>query len=274
MPFFALIEALIFAAAAAAAAAAALFLSALPGGSLLVKGLRDRCDSESLRAAGERDLRSKRDLRAGSGSVWSKRDRLRGSSDMLTPRAMVIVGTERVKGERSRCRCLLLRARSTSRWTCERKEKLGPAPTPEPQRIGPSKVSGSLFDSPQITPPQLYTHWTLHRQSHDIQHVSWPPNEPSGPYHRLCNPLSMCHEAKPLPNELFSSSRAPNLPIPRQQSPTKQCIGASCPCPPPQHPPLPPLQPSLTSSTKRLCRQKNRPSDTSSTAWCRTSPGC
>ena len=83
MPFFALIDALILAAAAAAAAAAALFLSppSLPG---LVMGLRDLCDSESLRPTGERDLRSKRDLRAGSGSVWSKRDRLRGSSAMLS----------------------------------------------------------------------------------------------------------------------------------------------------------------------------------------------
>lgn len=68
MPFFALIEALIFAAAAAAAAAAAFFFSELPGDSAVLMGLRDLCDSESLRP-GERDLRSKRDLRAGSGSV-------------------------------------------------------------------------------------------------------------------------------------------------------------------------------------------------------------
>jgi hypothetical protein len=71
MPFFALMEALILAAAAAAAAAAALFLSPgeLPGAPSFLMGLRDLCDSESLRAAGDRDLRSKRDLRAGSGSV-------------------------------------------------------------------------------------------------------------------------------------------------------------------------------------------------------------
>lgn len=62
-------EALIFAAAAAAAAAAALFLSPGEASEPLLMGLRDLCDSESLRAAGERDLRSKRDLRAGSGSV-------------------------------------------------------------------------------------------------------------------------------------------------------------------------------------------------------------
>lgn len=68
MPFFALIEALIFAAAAAAAAVAS-FLSMLLGlSTLLASGLRDRCASDSP-FAGDLDLRSKRDLRAGSASV-------------------------------------------------------------------------------------------------------------------------------------------------------------------------------------------------------------
>ena len=62
-------DALILAAAAAAAAAAASFLSAPPGLSTLFDtGLRERCDSDSLRP-GDRDLRSKRDFLGGSGSV-------------------------------------------------------------------------------------------------------------------------------------------------------------------------------------------------------------
>ena len=68
MPFFAWMEALIFAAAAAAIEAAS-FLSALLGlSTLLATGLRERCVSASLRA-GERDRRSNRDFLAGSGSV-------------------------------------------------------------------------------------------------------------------------------------------------------------------------------------------------------------
>lgn len=79
-PFFALSEALILAAAAAAAAAASFLPSLEPG---LRMGLRDlREGSESL-VEGERERRSKRDLRGASDSVWSKRERLRGSSDMV-----------------------------------------------------------------------------------------------------------------------------------------------------------------------------------------------
>lgn len=39
---------------------------------------------ESVRRdVGERERRSNLEARFGSGSVWSKRDRLRGSSDMM-----------------------------------------------------------------------------------------------------------------------------------------------------------------------------------------------
>lgn len=72
-------------AAFAAASCAAADLSPFAGlSSVLLMGLRSRVSESFLSsAAGERERRSKRDLRAGSGSVWSKRDRLRVvSSDM------------------------------------------------------------------------------------------------------------------------------------------------------------------------------------------------
>lgn len=94
-PFFALSEALILAAAAAAAAAASFLPSLEPG---LRMGLRDlREGSESL-AEGERERRSKRDLRGASDSVWSKRERLRGSSDMVVR----VVRVEEEDGEAKR----------------------------------------------------------------------------------------------------------------------------------------------------------------------------
>lgn len=84
MPFFAWMEALMRAAAAAAAAAASFLLSVSPPppglSMLLVTGLRLRRMSDSLRA-GERERLSKRDFRGGS--VWSKRERLRGSSSAI-----------------------------------------------------------------------------------------------------------------------------------------------------------------------------------------------
>lgn len=76
-------------AAAAAAANAAAFGSAGGAGLLLdspsfvsflpptVEGLETAAGLR-LRRTGERERRSKRDLRGGSGSVWSKRDRPRG----------------------------------------------------------------------------------------------------------------------------------------------------------------------------------------------------
>ena len=73
-------------AAFAAASCAAADLSPFAGlSSTLLIGLRSRASESFLSSAtGERERRSKRDLRAGSGSVWSKRDRLRPvSSDML-----------------------------------------------------------------------------------------------------------------------------------------------------------------------------------------------
>lgn len=81
MPFFAWSCAFILAAAAAAAAAgSALFagLSVVPR----AIGLRLRRLSDFLED-GERERRSKRDVRFGSGSVWSKRERFRGSSAMM-----------------------------------------------------------------------------------------------------------------------------------------------------------------------------------------------
>lgn len=42
----------------------------------LERGLRARPAESSLRAGGERDRLSNRDARFGSGSVWSKRERL------------------------------------------------------------------------------------------------------------------------------------------------------------------------------------------------------
>jgi len=85
MPLRASIWALILAAAAAAAAAASTGVFGLPSvtGLCFASGLRLLLDSEFL-ATGERDLRSNREFFRGSGSVWSKRDRLRGaSSDIL-----------------------------------------------------------------------------------------------------------------------------------------------------------------------------------------------
>lgn len=65
-PFFALSVALIFAAAAAAAAAASFLPSAEAG---LRMGLRDLRMGSAFRSTGERERRSKRDLRGASGSV-------------------------------------------------------------------------------------------------------------------------------------------------------------------------------------------------------------
>lgn len=96
-------------AAAAAAAAAAAFGSAEGAGlfellstSLVsrsflpptVEGL-EAAAGLRLRRAGERERRSKRDLRGGSGSVWSKRDRFLGSSAILTLQSWNILSLER-----------------------------------------------------------------------------------------------------------------------------------------------------------------------------------
>lgn len=78
-PFFDAREALILAAASAAAAAALLLSFAAAVGLRL--GLVAL--SESLRA-GERERLSKRLLRGGSGSAWSKRERFLGSSAILS----------------------------------------------------------------------------------------------------------------------------------------------------------------------------------------------
>jgi len=86
MPFLACICAFIFAAAAAAAAAGSIFfLSAEEGliGPADDIGLRLRRLSDFLEE-GERERRSNLEARLGSGgSVWSKRERLRGSPVML-----------------------------------------------------------------------------------------------------------------------------------------------------------------------------------------------
>ena len=81
---------MILAATAAAAASAPSFLLPDAGDSMLLVmvGLRSRPASESLRA-GERDRRSKRDFL--TGSVWSKRERLRGSSSMAVATMVVDV---------------------------------------------------------------------------------------------------------------------------------------------------------------------------------------
>ena len=72
MPFFAWIDALILA-AAAAAAAAGLFSGLFAEAGGLRRGER------------ERDRRSNLEARCDSAGAWSKRERLRGSSDILTP---------------------------------------------------------------------------------------------------------------------------------------------------------------------------------------------
>ena len=78
-PFFDASEALILAAASAAAAAALLLsLVAAAGLRLGLVAL-----SESLRA-GDRERLSKRLLRGGSGSAWSKRERFLGSSAIFS----------------------------------------------------------------------------------------------------------------------------------------------------------------------------------------------
>jgi hypothetical protein len=68
------------AAAAAAALGSSLSAAALPVGLREEMGLRVR--SLAWRAGGDRERRSKRDGRLGS--VWSKRERFRGSSDMVS----------------------------------------------------------------------------------------------------------------------------------------------------------------------------------------------
>lgn len=84
MPFLAWICALMRAAAAAAAAAGSTFDLSAEAGLLAValSGLRLRLTSDSL-VDGERERRSNLEARLGSGSVLSKRERLRGSSAMV-----------------------------------------------------------------------------------------------------------------------------------------------------------------------------------------------
>jgi hypothetical protein len=79
--FFWLSWALIRAAASAAAAAASL-LGPDPS-TLFATGLRLRVARSLSRCDGERERRSNLLRRGGSGSAWSKRERLRGSSPML-----------------------------------------------------------------------------------------------------------------------------------------------------------------------------------------------
>ena len=86
--FFWLSWALIRAAASAAAAAASLFGPA--DSTLLATGLRLRAAPSLSRWAGERERRSNLLRRGGSGSAWSKRERLRGSSPMLEGDAVVV----------------------------------------------------------------------------------------------------------------------------------------------------------------------------------------
>jgi hypothetical protein len=85
--FFWLSCALIRAAASAAAAAASLFGPV--ASTLLATGLRLRAAPSLSRWAGERERRSNLLRRGGSGSAWSKRERLRGSSPMLDGDAVV-----------------------------------------------------------------------------------------------------------------------------------------------------------------------------------------
>ena len=88
MPFFAWICALIFAAAAAAFAAAAFALALLSSAVAGLPeaprpmGLRVRRESGSL-LEGDRERRSKRERGGRSDSSLSKRERGRGSSDMV-----------------------------------------------------------------------------------------------------------------------------------------------------------------------------------------------
>ena len=87
--FFAWIEALIRAAASAARAAASALAPDSAGLEVFASGLRLRALSAFL-VGGERERRSKREARLCSGgSVWSKRERLRGSSDMVLTVQMV-----------------------------------------------------------------------------------------------------------------------------------------------------------------------------------------
>lgn len=79
--FFWLSWALIRAAASAAAAAASLF--GPDPSTLFATGLRLRVARSLLPCGGERERRSNLLRRGGSGSAWSKRERLRGSSPML-----------------------------------------------------------------------------------------------------------------------------------------------------------------------------------------------
>lgn len=78
IPFFAWIWALILAAAAAAAAAGSegLRLAEAEAGLLEARASGLRLLRGSLTAGGDRDRRSNLDVRFGSGSFWSKRERL------------------------------------------------------------------------------------------------------------------------------------------------------------------------------------------------------
>ena len=98
-PFFALNDAFIFAAAAAAFSAASFLLFSEFGDWI---GLLDLREGSASLPPGERDLRSKRDLRGGSESVWSKRERFRGSSAMV---AGVLEEAKWVRKSEKRCSC-------------------------------------------------------------------------------------------------------------------------------------------------------------------------
>lgn len=96
--FFWLRWALIRAAASAAAAAASL-LGPDPS-TLFATGLRLRVAPSLSRLGGERERRSNLLRRGGSGSAWSKRERLRGSSLMVA--GLFAVGVLHEGGSKSR----------------------------------------------------------------------------------------------------------------------------------------------------------------------------
>ena len=126
------------------------------------------------------------------------------------------------------------------------------------------------LESPQTS--AYCIHWQLSLYYTRLKPTQWRQNEPSGPSSPPYQQQHIYQNPTPRSNEPSATKRA-KTPTQPQQSPTKPCTGASPPSPPATAPPRP-LQPSVTSCTKRRCPRRNRPSATSSTAWCRTSRAC